>query len=215
MDVVADDADVVGRGRPGERRLAGAAGRGQAGRARSAASCPATVALACVRGGADVAGGVLGGDLVEVGAGGEAGVGVARAGRLGDPVAGARREAGRRAAVDVVAGDADVVGRGRPGERRPCVPRRVAARPLGALGGVVSAIGRRDLVRGGAEVAGRVLGGHLVVVGAEREDARVGCRSSRSAARSGSRRSGVKPARRAAVDVVAGDADVVASRPSS
>ncbi len=59
-----------------------------------------------VPGRADVAGDVLGGDLVVVGAGGEAGVGVARAGRLRDPVAGGGREAGARAAVDVVAGDA-------------------------------------------------------------------------------------------------------------
>ena len=46
----------------------------------------AIVACASFEGPDDVAGGVLGGHLVVVGAGGEAAVAVARPGRLGDPV---------------------------------------------------------------------------------------------------------------------------------
>ena len=72
-----------------------------------------------VPGGADVAGDVLGRDLVVVGARRETAVGVARAGRLRDSVRRRRREAGARAAVDVVARDGGVVRRRAPGERRP------------------------------------------------------------------------------------------------
>ncbi len=87
---------------------------------------------------ADVSGRVLGGDPVVVGAGGETGVGVARARRLRDSVARTRREAGRRRAVEVVAGDDDVVrggapARARPGRARPspraCRVRSAASHP--------------------------------------------------------------------------------------
>ena len=209
MHVVADDADVVrGRG-PGQRRLPGAAGRVQAGgRGRGRRVRDGRARLGAGR--ADVAGGVLGGDLVEVGARGEAGVGVARPRRLGDPVRGARREAGGGRAVHVVADDADVVRRGGPGERD-----RGSGRVCGQAGRGArrSRIGdrRRDLVRGGREIPGRVLGDHLVVVGAQGEDARV------AVGRPGGlcdpvRGRGREPGGRVAVHVVAGDSHVVRRR---
>ena len=54
-------------------------------------------AVSCADGRADVPGRILGGDSVVVGARGEAGVRVARAGGLADPVRRRRSEAGRRA----------------------------------------------------------------------------------------------------------------------
>ena len=77
---------------------------------------------------ADVAGRVLRGDAVVVGAGGEARVRVARAGRLADPVRRRRREAGRRRAVHVVADDADVC-RSQPSSRAPPSRRRRRGQP--------------------------------------------------------------------------------------
>ena len=170
---------------------------------------PVTAALASFEARPDVAGGVLGGDLVVVGAGGEAGVGVARAGRLRDPVAALGREAGSGRAVDVVADDADVVGGGAPGRGSPVPRPPVAVSVAGALGGVVSsATVAVDLVRGGADVAGGVLGGDLVVVGAGGE-AGVGVARPRRLRDPVRASLGVKPALVDAVDVVLGDADVV------
>ncbi len=77
-----------------------------------------------VRGRADVARRVLGGDLVVVGAGREAGVRVAGAGRLRDPVRRRGGEAGGRRAVDVVVVDSAGVARGAPAERG--LPRRAS-----------------------------------------------------------------------------------------
>ena len=90
-----------------------------------------------VPGGADVAGGVLGGDLVVVGAGGEPGVGVARPGRLRDPVRRRRREARGRRAVDVVAGD-PALSVAAPQLSAICPRPPVAVSVPGALGGSAS-----------------------------------------------------------------------------
>ena len=88
-----------------------------------------TTAVACAERTADVAGRVLCRHPVVVGAGCEPRVGVARAGRLGDPVPGGRREARRLRAVHVVADDPHVVARRRPAERRrPDRSRRRQAR---------------------------------------------------------------------------------------
>ena len=82
-----------------------------------------TVAARLVRDGADVAGRVLGGDLVEVAARGGR-VDVARRGRLRDPVRHRGREAGARAAVDVVAHHTDVVASPPPRTASPSRPNR-------------------------------------------------------------------------------------------
>ena len=86
VQVVTDDADIVGRARPGDvDRVAGGnsrypARRGRWNRVRNGCGV-------LVRGRADVAGGVLCGNAVVVGARAEAGVGVAGASRLRDPFA--------------------------------------------------------------------------------------------------------------------------------
>ncbi len=162
-----------------------------------------------VRRRADVAGCVLGGDLVEVGAGRESAVAVGRAGRLRDPVGRRGREAGRRAAVDVVAYDGDVVRR-----RRPAQVDRVADDGSDQTGrrtrrGRVRRHRRGGLVRGRADVAGCVLGGDLVEVDARRGVVHVGRPRRLSDPVSGAR-SEARNGR--AVDVVANDADVVGRR---
>ena len=95
VDVVARDADVVGRGGPGEHCLAGAAGGDERARRRRRGRV-GDGGAGGVGDGADVSGGVFGGDLVEVAAGGHRGVGEAQAGRLADAVRGRRREAAGR-----------------------------------------------------------------------------------------------------------------------
>ena len=167
--VVFDDrAGVAVAGAVGGRRAAAlveAVGGDEAARHGGGHGCASLVAR-----GADVAGGVLGGHLVEVGARSEAGVGVARAARLRDPVGSARREARGRRAVDVVAENADVVGGCSPRERR--LTGRARCRQAGRSrwrGGVRDR--RRGLVGSRADVAGSVLGGDLVVVGPGAETA--------------------------------------------
>src|SRR5205823_3830874 len=69
-----------------------------------------------VGGGADVAGRVLGGHQVVVGAGGQARVGVAGGGGLGDAVGRRRREARRGRAVHVVVLHAHIIRRRAPAQ---------------------------------------------------------------------------------------------------
>ncbi len=117
VHVVADDAHVVARGAPGERDRAQRACRGEPGRGRRRARVARDDCARLARRGADVPRRVLGRDPVVVRAGRERAVREGRGGRLADAVGRARREALRGRAVDVVADDADVVARARPGER--------------------------------------------------------------------------------------------------
>ena len=112
---VRERARVAVAGGVGGGRAAACVERSTRPRARRA-ELAATVAFTSLEARRDVAGGVLRGDLVVVGAGGEPAVRVGRTGRLRDPVGGAGREAGSRRAVDVVARDADVVGRRVPAQ---------------------------------------------------------------------------------------------------
>ena len=82
----AGDADVVGRASQLRSTVPGGALAAARPAAVGAVVSAVTAALASFEAGPDVAGGVLGGDAVVVGAGREAGVGVAGARRLGDPV---------------------------------------------------------------------------------------------------------------------------------
>src|SRR5205085_161202 len=103
----------------------------------------------------DVAGRVLGGDQVVVGAGRQARVGVRGAGGLGDAVGRAGREAGRGRAVDVVVGHAHVVGGRAPAQ---------ADRADAAGGGQVAR------GRGGLGVAGAVVEDDVHPVVGRQED---------------------------------------------
>ncbi len=205
MNVVADDADVVGRRSPGQVDRASGDGGLEPRRRRRRVRVRGHRRCSLVRGRPDVAGGVLGGDLVEVAAG-RGRVDVAGARRLCDPVSNRRREAGARAAVDVVANDADVVGRGTPRQRR--APDRTDGTQRARCARRQSvAHGRACLVRRAADVAGRVLGGDLVVVGAGGDAVGVGGAGRLCDPVAGG---GREAGGRAPVDVVADDSDVVA-----
>ncbi len=205
MDVVAEDADVVGRRGPRQRDGVGGHRPRESGRS-ARRSRVRDRGAGRVRDRADVARRVFRGDLVEPGAGGEARISVARARRLSDPVRGARREAARRAAMDVVAEHADVVARGSPGEvdgASGCARRE---RSRCRRSGCVRGHGRSRLVRRRADVAGAVLGEDLVEVAAGRRDVGVA-----RAGRLGDAipRGGGEACRGPPVDVVACNADVV------
>ena len=149
---------------------------------------------------------ILGGQLVVVAAGREPEVGVERRHRLGDPVGKRGRKARARAPVEVVARDAHVVGRSAPGDVDVCPDNR-GCHPGGRSRGARVGNACRDLVRGAGEVAGRVLGGHLVVVGADRKPAVAIARPDRlgdPVAERGGKACACPP-----VEVVAGNRDVV------
>ena len=139
---VRERAGVAVAGLVGGRRAAAlveAVGGDEAGR-RPLAS---RVALASLEAGLRLPARVLGGHLVVVGAGGEAGVGVARAGRLRDPVRRRRREArasssgGRCTRMTPTLSVAAV-----QRQRRLAGAAGCAQSPVGALGAVVSATSR-------------------------------------------------------------------------
>ena len=203
MDVVLDDAHVVGRPGPAEvDRPAGHRAQEERSRRRLRIRRDRRRGLVGCR--PDVPGRVLGGHLVVVGARRDR-VRVARPGRLRDPVRRRRREAGGRRPVDVVLDDADVVGRRPPAERRPADVTVRGQRP-GRRRRDRVANRRASLVRRRTDVAGRVLRGHLVEVGARRDVVRV--------ARPGRLGDPVRGRRREArggraVDVVPDDAHVV------
>ena len=149
MDVVAGDADVVGRRPPRQRCLSQTSGRGQrAGRARRGRR-RRRFATASFEAGPALPAASMGNHLVVVDAGSETRVGVARSRRLRDPVSRSRREAGGRRAMDVVACDTDVVGRRAPGQGRACHRR---ARPP-AFPAATAASCREDGGRSDAVVA--------------------------------------------------------------
>ena len=109
MDVVARDADVVGRRVPAQvDAVPGGRGRQAAGHARRR-RVRGRGRARLVRGRPEIPGAVLGDHPIVVGAGREPAVRVARSGRLGNPVGRAGREPGRGRAVDVVPEHADVV----------------------------------------------------------------------------------------------------------
>src|SRR5205085_321759 len=140
---VGDGAGVAVAGGVGHRRAAAlveAVGRHQAGVAGRGGGA------GLVGGGADVAGRVLGGDQVVVGAGRQARVGVAGGGRLGDAVGRRGGEAGGGRAVHVVIRHAHVVGGRAPAQ---------ADRADAAGGGQVAR------GRGGLGVAGAVVEGDV------------------------------------------------------
>ena len=205
VEVVVVDADVVGRSVPGQRDVGADRVCDQA-RRRAWRSRVGHRRRGLVRGGTDVAGRVLGGHLVVVAADAEAAVAVAGAARLGDPVGRAGRKAGAGAAVEVVVVDADVVGGRAPAQvDRAAADRGGQASGSARRGGVGAHHGAR-LVTGRAEVAGAVLGDHLVVVAAGRGRIDVA-----RPARLGDPVAGAgrKAGAGAAVKVVAHDADVV------
>src|SRR6185437_8163467 len=129
VDAVAGDADVVGRRRPGQARGRPRDGRRQARRRRRRRRV-GDGGGGLVGRGAGVAGGVAGGDQVVVRPGRQPRVAVAGGRRRPDEGGVRGGEAAGRRAVDAVAGDADVVGRRRPGQARgrPRDGRRQARR---------------------------------------------------------------------------------------
>ena len=208
VEVVAADADVVCGCGPAEVDVAAGDGRGECA-GRAGCCCVGDRRRCFVRGRADVAGRVLGGDLVEVAAGREPCVGVASAGRLRDPVAERRREAAGGAAMEVVAEDSDVVCGGRPAEVDGAAGDRAGEPGRRAWRVGVCGHGRRRLVRGRTDVAGRVLGGDLVEVAAGAGEVRVaGARRLRDPVTDRGGEAGAG----AAVDVVAHHTDVVCRR---
>ena len=122
VEVVARDRNVVGCSSPAKRSLACAPVCAQA-RSRRRARI-GDQGLRLVREPGEVAGSILGAQLVVVAAGGEPEVGVEGRQRLCDPVGKRRRKARARAPVEVVARDAHVVARSAPGDVDACPDNR-------------------------------------------------------------------------------------------
>ena len=185
----------------GARALVEAVGGDKAARGSACHHC-----LGLVGDSGEVAGAILGLQLVVVGARGQAAVAVGKARRLGDPVCDRGGKAGGGRAVEVVAADPDVVGCRSPGERglsrcAGCAQGR--ARGRGRIGD--HCLG---LVRESREVAGCILGSQLVVVapGCQPE---VGVERRHRLGDPVGKRGG-KARARAPVEVVARDSHVVA-----
>ena len=171
LDPIARDAHVVGRGRPGQvdlrrarrrrgqpdrrRRRRRIRGRRESSQPRSRSrgrGCPRRRPLAPGSGRSVLAASPV---LLK-----------ARRGR--GPDLGEVRATRALAALHPVAGHADVVGRGRPGQIDPARADHVAASPVGADGGVVSgaaAVVAASDRRVGAQVAGPVGGANPVAIG--------------------------------------------------
>ena len=208
VEVVAGDADVVRRGSPRQVHRRARHSRGER-RGRSRRRCVGD-RRADLRGrGADIAGRVLRGDDVVVGAGPESRVRECGGGRLPDPVPGSRSEAGARASMDVVARHADVVGRGHPAEVDRASRHGAGEARRRARRGRVGRDGCARLVRRRPDVAGRVFRRHPVEV---RTCGRGVGVARRRRLRDPVPGGGREPGRRATVDVVAGDGDVVGGR---
>ncbi len=206
IDIVAGNPDVVRGGGPGEADAADGSRGCEVGRRTWRLGVGERDSGSLVRRVADVAGGVVGGHEVVIGAGGDL-VSVCRARHLADQGRWRRRESAGGGAIDIVAGNPDVVGRGGPGEADGA--NRARGREVGwgtRWLGIRRGGSAGRLVRRVADVAGGVVGGHEVVIGAGGDLVGV-CRARHGAEKGRWRRR--ESTDGGAIDIVAGNPDVV------